>query len=141
MPAFRVGLPEQFGAQHCEVISDDQADLGFGPVISRCGVLIALDGFPLVDHGEPQFSQDVIRLARCLTAAEVFGQQRLASKMGEREPDDGLGRIPLALVEQFVLGGIAKIVLGAGVEVSQRTKDVVACQPRRNGLRHGIRLP
>jgi hypothetical protein len=61
--------------------------------------------------------------------------------MAEREPDDGLGRIPLTLPEQFIYRGVTEVVFGAGVEVSQRTKDVVAGQPRWDGLRHGVRLP
>jgi hypothetical protein len=55
-----------------------------------------------------EVTQDVIRLPRGLAAAEVVWSEGMPRQVLERQPDDRLGRILLAVVEQFVAGRWAK---------------------------------
>ena len=92
---------EQVQLQHVEVVGDQQADFLVGPDGGRFRLLFGL-GFDL----ESQPPQLVVGLARCFAAAELAVVQDLAGQVPEGDPDDGLGGVAFAVVDQFVPVGL-----------------------------------
>ena len=59
--------------------------------------------------------------------------------MPESQPDDRLGRVAPAVVDEFVAGGRPERVLDPGVQVGERPEDVLSGQTFGDRLGHGGR--
>lgn len=127
-----VVLAEQVELQHVEVVGDQQADFDIGPDRGRLCLFVGL-AFDL----EPQPPQFVVGLAGCFAAAEISRDEHLAGQVPVGDPHDGLGGVTLALVDQFVAGGLAERVFDPRIKVGQGLEYVLTGQTSWHRLRHG----
>jgi hypothetical protein len=137
-----VGLPGEFGPEHQEVVGDDQIDFVPRPVPSPLrGFFSQLDHRPgvLLLDGKPESSQHEVGLAGGLAAAELLGHQNTPRQVTKGQPDDRLGRVTFAVMDEFVTRGCPERVLDPGVQVGERLENVLSGEALRDGLRHGVR--
>jgi hypothetical protein len=116
VPRLLVGLPLQFGFEHGEVIRHDEPNLLIRPVTGGIGILDGLT-FALPNDRESQLSEDEVCLPRCLTAAELLGQQHSTQGVPARQADNGFGRVSLPLVQKLVNRRLTERMIDAGIEV------------------------